>query len=305
MEHYISVGATANRRRLIATVSNPSASLWTFPILDRPATEADVKPYDVPANRALAPRFAGDALFYLSARGTGDGLWRYSNGQIFEVWKGAEGPLFAPPAISPDGKWAAIVLSKRGRLGLHRISADGAEIQPLAPDLDVRGAPCWSPDGKWIITGGQNASGAGLFKIPAEGGTPVRLSAKPGINPAWSPDGSLIVYAGITISRTAPLLAIRPDGSSFELPSIVVGAGRWINRAHHRFTPNGKGLIYLRGLEPGEDFWCLDLATRRTRLLGHLGNGISTSFDITPDGRQIIFDRTRENSETVLIDLPN
>ena len=299
------MSATANRRRLIATVSNPSAKLWSLPILDRPATEADIKPYEIPTDRALAPRFAGHALFYLSAQGSGDGLWRYSNSQIFEVWKGAEGPLFAPPAISPDAKWAAIVLSKRGRLVLHRISADGVEIQSLAPDLDVRGAPCWSPDGKWIITGGQNASGAGLFKIPAEGGRPVRLSAKPGINPVWSPDGNLIVYAGITISRTAPLLAIRPDGSSFELPSIVVGAGRWINRAHHRFTPDGKGLIYLRGLEPGEDFWRLDLATRQTRLLGRLGNGITTSFDITPDGRQIVFDRTRENSEIVLIDLPN
>jgi len=58
-------------------------------------------------------------------------------------------------------------------------------------------------------------------------------------------------------------------------------------------------------LEPGEDFWRLDLATGRTRLLGRLGNGISTSFDLTPDGRQIVFDRTRENSEIVLIDLPN
>jgi hypothetical protein len=115
----------------------------------------------------------------------------------------------------------------------------------------------------------------------------------------------LIVYAGITISRTASLLAIRPDGSSFELPPIVVGAGRLINRAHHRFTSDGKGLIYLRDLEPGEDFWRLDLATGQTRLLGRLGNGISTSFDITPDGRQIVFDRTRENSEIVLIDLPN
>ena len=305
LEHYTSVSASANRRHLIATVSNPSANLWSVPILAQAATEADIKPYPVPNSRALAPRFAGDSLFYLSAQGSGDGLWRYRNGQAFEVWNGAKGPLFVPPAISPDASSAAIVLSKRGKLGLYRISADGAEIQPLAPDLDVRGAPCWSPDGKWIITGGQNASGAGLFRIPAQGGKPVRLSAKPGINPVWSPDGSLIVYAGITISRTAPLLAIRPDGSPFDLPSIVVGAGRWINRAHHRFTPGGKGLIYLKALEPGEDFWMLDLATRQTRLLARLGNGTSTSFDITPDGRQLVFDRVRENSEIVSIDLPN
>jgi hypothetical protein len=28
------------------------------------------------------------------------------------------------------------------------------------------------------------------------------------------------------------------------------------------------------------------------------------TFDITPDGRQIVFDRLRENSDIVLIDLP-
>jgi WD40 repeat protein len=305
LEHYISVSATADRKRLIATVSNPSANLWSVPILDRSTTEADIRPYRLPNDRALAPRFAKDTLFYLSAQGSGDGLWRYQNGQAFEVWKGADGTLFEPAAISPSADSAVIVLSKRGKLVLYRISADGAEIQPLAPDLDVRGAPCWSPDGKWIITGGQNASGAGLFHIPAAGGAAVRLSAKPGINPVWSPDGGLIVYTGNTISRTASLLAIRPDGSPFELPPLVVGAGRWINRAHHRFTPDGKGLVYLRGFGPGEDFWLFDLVTKQTRLLAGLGHGTSTTFDITPDGRQIVFDRIRENSEVVLIDLPN
>jgi Tol biopolymer transport system component/DNA-binding winged helix-turn-helix (wHTH) protein len=305
LERYISVSASSNGHRLIATVSNPLANLWSVPIGERTATEADVKAYKLPAERALAPRFTGNSLFNLSADGSGDGLWRYVNGQAFEIWKGAEGPLFAPPAVSPDASAAVIVLSRQGKLVLYKISADGAEIQPLTSGLDVRGSPCWSPDGKWIITGGQNASGAGLFKIPAGGGPPIRLSAMPGINPVWSPDGRLIVYAGNTIARTAPLLAIRPDGRAFELPAIVVAAGRVINRAHHRFTPDGKGLIYLRGMEPGEDFWYLNLASMQTRLIARLGHGTSMSFDITPDGKQIVFDRIQENSEIALIDLPN
>jgi Tol biopolymer transport system component len=185
------------------------------------------------------------------------------------------------------------------------ISADGAEFQPLSDAIDVRGAPSWSPDGKWIVTGGNDVSGPGLFKIPAQGGTPIRLPAKPGLNPVWSPDGSLIVYSGRSMSRFAPLLGIRPDGRPFELPPIGVGAGRGINRAHHRFTPDGKGLIYLRDMDLGEDFWLLDLSTGQTKLLARLGRGTSTSFDITPDGKQIVFDRVRDNSDIVLVDLPN
>jgi len=304
LEHYTSVTTSADGHRLVATVSNPTASLWSLPILERVTKESDIRPVPLPNERALAPRFAGNSLFYLSSRGTGDGLWRFENGQAFEIWKGAEGPLLGAPAISPDARMAVIVLRKQGRLRLHLISADGAEFQPLTDAIDVRGTPCWSPDGKWIVTGGDDASGPGLFKIPAQGGAPIRLPAKPGLNPVWSPDGTLIVYAGRTMSRFGPLLGVRSDGRPFELPDIVVGAGKGINRAHHRFMPDGKGLVYLRGLDPGEDFWFLDLATGRTRLLARLGHGTSVSFDITPDGKQIVFDRVRENSDIVLIDLP-
>ena len=54
-----------------------------------------------------------------------------------------------------------------------------------------------------------------------------------------------------------------------------------------------------------QDFWRLDLATKTTRALTRLKRpGTMYSFDITPDGKQIVFDRLRENSNIVLIDLP-
>jgi Tol biopolymer transport system component len=60
-------------------------------------------------------------------------------------------------------------------------------------------------------------------------------------------------------------------------------------------------LGYLRH----QDFWLLDLATGRLRRLTELRPGFDMkSFDISPDGKQILFDRYRENSDVVLIDLP-
>jgi len=214
LEQYTSVQASSDGRKLVATISNPIAGLWTVPILDRVAEEHDVKPFTVPTVRALAPRFSGSSLFYLSSLGTGDGLWRLRDGKVTEIWKGADGALLETPAVSPDGGRVAIVLRRSGKHQLHVLSSDGAELQPIAEGMVPQGSSCWSPDGRWIATGGSDATGPGLFKIPLEGGALVRLVSGPALNPVWSPDGSLIVYAGTNVRTFAPLLAVRPDGTS-------------------------------------------------------------------------------------------
>ncbi len=301
LEQYTSVEASADGRKLVATISNPVAGLWSVPILARVAEEHDVKPFTVPNVRALAPRFRGSSLFYLSSLGTGDGLWRLRDGQTTEIWKGADGALLETPAVSPDGGRVAIVLRRSGKRQLHVLSADGAELQPIAEGIDVQGTSCWSPDGKWIVTGGSSATGPGLFKIPLEGGPPVRLVAGQALSPVWSPDGSLIVYAGTNVRTFAPLLAVRPDGTSVKLPDIILR--RLGDRV--RFLPDGKSLIYMQGLFASQDFWLLDLASMKSRPLTRLQNRATMlTFDITSDGKQIVFDRLRENSQVVMIDLP-
>jgi Tol biopolymer transport system component len=302
LEQYTSVEASADDRKLVATISNPVASLWSVPILDnRFAEEREVKPFPVPTVRALAPRFGGSSLFYLSSLGTGDGLWRLRDGQVSEIWKGADGALQETPAVSRDGGRVAIVLRRNGKPQLHILSADGAELQPTAEGIDVQGTSSWSPDSKWIVTGGSNASGPGLFKIPLDGGSPVRLVAGQALNPVWSPDGSLIVYAGTNVRTFAPLLAVHPDGSSVDLPRISLR--RLGERV--RFSPDGKSLIYMQNLQASQDFWILDLASMKSRQLTRLQNRATMrTFDITSDGKQIVFDRLRENSHIVMIELP-
>jgi len=301
LEQYTSVQASADGRKLVATISNPVAGLWTVPILDRVADERDVKPFAVPTERALAPRFGGSSLFYLSSLGTGDGLWRLRDGQATEIWKGANGALRETPALSPDGGRVAIVLRRNGKRQLDVLSSDGAELQPIAEGMVPQGSSCWSPDGRWIVTGGSDVTGPGLFKIPLDGGSPVRLVTGQALNPVWSPDGSLIVYAGTNVRTFSPLLAVRPDGTSVKLPEIILR--RLGERV--RFLPDGKSLIYMGGLLTSQDFWLLDLASLKSRLLTRLKNlAAMRTFDVTPDGKQIVFDRLRENSQVVMIDLP-
>ena len=301
LEKYISVAASADGHHLVATEASPIANLWSVPILTRVAEERDAKPYPVGTVRALGPRFGGTSLFYLSSHGTGDGLWRYQDGQTTEIWKGSDGALLDPPAVSADGRRVAIVLRRGGKLTLHLATAEGNEFQPLGESIDVRGAADWSPDGQWIVTGGTDAQSPGVFKIPTGGGMPVRLATGKVSTPAGSPAGNLIVYAGENVGFFAPLLAVRPDGTPVKLPSIeVLREGVRV-----RFLPNGSGLVYMQGLPSAQNLWLLDLATMKTRELTHLDNaGAIRTFDISPDGN-IVFDRLRDNSHVVLIDLPD
>jgi len=305
LERYTSISASADGRRLVASVANPSASLWTVPILDRLAEERDIKPFQVPTVRAWGPRFGANALFYLSSSGAGDGLWRYQNGETLEIWKGADGPLLAPAVVSRDGRRIAVVLRRQGKQLLYVMSSDGADLQLLTDAIDVRGAASWSPEGDWIVTGGVRANEEGLFKIPLQGKTPIRLVAGIAMNPAWSPDGSLIIYNGPAVAAEAPLLAVHPDGSAVELPSIARIRRSARALTQHQFLPGGKSLVYMQGPNPWQDFWLLDLVRKTTKPLTHFSSGPEMrSFDLTPDGKEIVFDRLRENSDLVLIDLP-
>ena len=96
-------------------------------------------------------------------------------------------------------------------------------------------------------------------------------------------------------------IAVRPDGTSAKLPEISLR--RLGERV--RFSPDGKSLIYMQGLLASQDFWLLDLATMKSRPLTRLQNlATMRTFDVTSDGKQIVFDRLRENSQVVMIDLP-
>jgi Tol biopolymer transport system component len=299
LDQYTSVASSRDGRRVVATVARPSANLGRVPLLDRLTRDSDAEPYPLPTARALAPRFGGTSLFYLSSRGAGDGLWRVLDGQALEVRQGADGALSEPPAVSPDGLRVAVVLGREGQQHLAIMSADGTDSRTLAGSIDTKGTADWSPDGKWIVTGGSDAQGPALFKIPVDGGAPIRLVAGQAVSPIWSRDGKLIVYAGPLGAGTVPLLGVRPDGAPVQLPPVQARPGGY------RFLPNGTGLVYLLARDEFLNFWLLDLAAKTTRQLTRFTKqGDLRTFDITLDGKHIVFDRSRENSDIVLIDLP-
>ncbi len=61
----------------------------------------------------------------------------------------------------------------------------------------------------------------------------------------------------------------------------------------------------MQGTFGPQDFWLLELPTMQTRQLTQLSKSDTMrTFDVTPDGQRIVFDRLRQNSDIVLIELP-
>jgi serine/threonine protein kinase/Tol biopolymer transport system component len=317
LEQYTSVSASRDRGPVVATRTNPTSSLWSVPIHgDRQAGEDDATLLRLPTERALAPRFARRAvsplLFYLSARGTGDRVWRFST-TPFEITKGAEGHLSETPAPSPDGSRVAVIVKEAGQRHIAVMNQDGQGSQTLAASIDIQGAADWSPDGGSIAAGGRDATGRGLFIIPVDGGPPRRVVSEPVTDPVWSSRGDFIVYAGPFSGGSAiagvvgsPLRAVRPDGTKYDLPLV----GQAVAREDLRVCPGGyrfldeTHLVY-RPIPESPDFWLFDLVKGDQKQITRLGNkGGVRGFDITPDGTHIVFDRTRQNGDIVLIDRP-
>jgi serine/threonine protein kinase len=301
LEQYTAVAATADGHRLVASIVNEQVNLWSIPITSRMVEEQDVQALQLNTMRSQAPRFGGGSLFYLSSRDGADGLWSYRDGKAVEIWKGSEGALHSPVAISADGKSVAFALRRNEKLGLHVMTAEGTQLRPLSGDVDVRGTASWSPDGKWMVVAGSDRNGQGLFKLPVDGGSPVRIATGPFLDPVWSPRGDLIVYCGAQVFTVTPLLAIHPDGTPAQLPDIKVKR----EGERVRFLPDGSGMVYMLGNTMAEqDFWLLDLRTMHSRRLSRLSSSaVMRTFDITPDGSRIVFDRVKEDSDILLIDL--
>jgi Tol biopolymer transport system component len=187
-------------------------------------------------------------------------------------------------------------LLRNGKTVWHIAQADGT-FRPIGKRLEIEGSATFAPDGKSLLAGGKDGGEPGLYRIPLDGSAPSRLISGDALNPVWSGPANLIVYSSRTLRSSRLLHAARPDGTPVEIIDIQVAGPQPV-----RFLPDGTGIVYL----DGTNFWHLDLSTGKLPVQWTYLTEPATveSFDITPDGKHIVFDRLPRNSDIYLIELP-
>jgi serine/threonine protein kinase/Tol biopolymer transport system component len=233
----------------------------------------------------------------------------------------------ASPAFSQDGQRIAFASDRSGRFEIYVCGSDGSNPVQLtsmkAPDT---GTPAWSPDGKQIAFDSRLEGHSDIFVINAEGGSPHRLTTERYDNelPSWSRDGHWIYFtsarsgsnqiwkvqaeggAAVQVTKSGGWGGLEgPDGKSIYYyrdsaiwKSTLTGEGEARvadNPEEQDFRLRGNAVWLLDRSAIQAQFDVLDLSTHKQTRLGVLDIGppakAAPGFDVSPDGRRIIYTR--------------
>ena len=301
VEQYTSLAASADGRRLVATLASPKRTLWRLPISDSATGTAVAAPIPLATRSGFSPRLGPGYLLYVSTTGNSDGIWKRANGTDAELWTGQDARVIGGPVIAPDGQSIAFSVRQHGQSLLYVMQADGRNARIVADSLDLQGSPTWSPDRQSIISAANDHGTPHLFRVPLDGHPPAPFVQDYSVDPAWAPDGRFVVYSGPDIGTTFPLKAVTADAQPRPLPAMNLSRGS----RHVAFLPGGQSLVFLGGEIQHENLWQVDLATGAQRQLTNLGPDFDVrDFDVSPDGREVVLERVQERSDVVLLDLP-
>jgi Tol biopolymer transport system component len=299
IERYTSLSASADGRRIVATLARPTETLWRLPMATVPADGSGATRINLTTARGSAPRLGPGYVVYVSSATAGDAVWKLADGRCSELWSAPGARVIGSPAVAPDGR-IAFSIEQDGRARLTVIDADGTNARVVTDAVALRGSPAWAPDGRSIASAATVDGVPVLFRISLDDRSVVRLSPDYAADPVWSPDGRFIAYSGPDVGATFEVKAVSADGRPYPLRRIVLTRGA----RPLRFQEGSRALFVLRGGIGHKDIWIIDIETGAERQLTNLPPDFHVrDFDVSSDGREVVLDRVQEHSDVVLLDL--
>ena len=300
VDRLTSLAASADGRRLVATVVSPRRTIWRVPIGESPAGVSAAVRMPLRTGTGFSPRLGPDYLVYVANAGTSDSIWKLADGVATELWTAPGARIVGGPALSSDGRQIAFSVRLHGQTLLYVMRADGTNARIVAESLELQGAPAWAPDGQSIASAAVERGSPHLFRIPLDGRAPSPFVQEYSVDPVWAPDGRFVVYSGPDVGTAFSVKAVTPEAGAYALPALTLTRG-----ARVAFLPGRRILVVLRGEIQHKNLWLIDLETGAERQLTDFTPDFEIrDFDISHDGREVVLERVQEQSDIVLLDLP-
>lgn len=186
----------------------------------------------------VGPRWGhdGKSIFYSSNLKTFVAIYRINLETLKRSQIANYSGMNASPAVSPDGRELAMVLSKDGNPELYvmRLS-DGSLTRLTTTTKGNEASPSWSPDGRQIVYVSDAPGTPQLFIISRNGGQAKRLTSagRQNVAPDWGPHGE-IVYASLTGGKFQLVVVNPQTGVSRQITSD------YADHEDPSWAPNGR-----------------------------------------------------------------
>lgn len=290
LNSYPTISLTADWN-ILATVQDATrGNLWTASASD----VGQISQITSGTNLASYPSWAPDGKVVYSLN-SGDSVDLY----LVDPRAGTSKPLTTNsgnnhyPAVSPDGRYVVFSSDRSGALCLWRIDIDGSNPKQLTNQTSAN--PNFSADSRTIayesITNGYTIS-----TISIDGGEPRQLTTKSSAKPVFSPDGTRIacLYSEEEAKYKISIISAK-DGvliKSFPLPSGLSFPIRW--------TPDGKAIMYPLRRGGVANLWMQPVEGGEPKQLTNFTSDIIHSYDLSRDGKRLVFSRGTRSSDVVL-----
>jgi Tol biopolymer transport system component/DNA-binding winged helix-turn-helix (wHTH) protein len=211
------------------------------------------------------------------------------------------------PAWSPDGKIIAVsILVSEGASSHMKVIgigvADRAESTLTTQRWRRIADVSWVPDGSGLIINGRDEASAPelamqIWRVPLAGGEPRRITNDLNnyMRSSVSADGKTLI--GLQVQWTSSLL-IAPTENPTAAVQVTQGTiDRQDGNLGVSITPDGQ-LVYVSMLSGKNDLWSINANGSSLRQLTD-GPHKDTFPAVTPDGRYIVFDSTRDGAHNI------